>query len=88
MPWHCCNRDKVDMDDQDIDLITRRVWRGRSAISGKGMHAGTGRLILSRWDPATPATLNNTVLLTKDEAKTHAVSGTCSVVISECCNAE
>jgi len=42
------------------------VFRGKSPISGFST-----RLVLSKWDPSKPVSLQNVVIMTRDEQKIH-----------------
>ena len=50
----------------DIGYIVEEVFRGKSPVSGYST-----RLTLSKWDPSKPITIQNVVLLTKEEQKEH-----------------
>lgn len=50
----------------DIGYIVEEVFRGKSPVSGYST-----RLTLSKWDPSRPITIQNVVLLTKEEQKEH-----------------
>ncbi|KAH3900155.1 related to E.coli molybdopterin-converting factor chlN [Saccharomycodes ludwigii] len=50
----------------DIGYLVEEVWRGRSPVSGFST-----RLTLSKWDPSKPISLQNVVILTKEEQKEH-----------------
>lgn len=64
---------RIGMPDQrvpvalsDIGYIVEEVFRGKSPISSYST-----RLTLSKWDPNQPVSLQNVVVLTKDEQKVH-----------------
>ncbi|SCU97669.1 LAMI_0F10902g1_1 [Lachancea mirantina] len=64
---------RIGMPDQrvpialrEIGYIVEEVFRGKSPISGFST-----RLTLSKWDPKLPVSLQNVVLLTKEEQKEH-----------------
>uniref|UniRef100_A0A7S3QJN2 THIF-type NAD/FAD binding fold domain-containing protein n=1 Tax=Dunaliella tertiolecta TaxID=3047 RepID=A0A7S3QJN2_DUNTE len=68
----------IDMDD--IIYMLRELWRGRSAKEGeapsvpggdKGLMRATSHLCLTRWDVTKPATVDNLVLLSHEEADEH-----------------
>lgn len=67
----------VDMDD--IIYLLRELWRGFSARSDrvvlpggdKGLMRSTAGHTLTRWDANKPATVDNLVLLTYEEADAH-----------------
>ena len=50
----------------DIGYIVEEVWRGKSPISNYST-----RLTLSKWDPTKPVSIQNVILLTKDEQREH-----------------
>lgn len=50
----------------DIPYIVEEVFRGKSPISGEST-----RLQLSKWDKSKPLSLQNTVLMTRNEVKEH-----------------
>lgn len=50
----------------DVGYIVEEVFRGKSPVSGYST-----KLALSKWDPSKPISLQNVVLLTKDEQKEH-----------------
>ncbi|KNE60692.1 hypothetical protein AMAG_06055 [Allomyces macrogynus ATCC 38327] len=57
------------MTEDDVAHLVEVVWNGHSAVSGnRAMH----QLVLVRWDPAAPLAPWNAILLTADEAHTHA----------------
>ncbi|KAJ3369947.1 hypothetical protein GGF31_004797 [Allomyces arbusculus] len=57
------------MTEDDVAHLVEVVWNGHSAVSGnRAMH----QLVLVRWDPALPLAPWNAILLTADEAHTHA----------------
>jgi tRNA threonylcarbamoyladenosine dehydratase len=64
-------------DMQEIEILIRELWRGRSARSRvppateMALTRGLGGLALTRWDPSLPATVDNLVLLTREEADVH-----------------
>ena len=51
---------------KEVGYICEEVFRGKSPVSGFST-----RLTLSKWDPAKPVSLQNVVLLTKEEQKIH-----------------
>ncbi|CUS20590.1 LAQU0S01e10088g1_1 [Lachancea quebecensis] len=64
---------RIGMPDQripialkEIGYICEEVFRGKSPVSGFST-----RLTLSKWDPKKPVSLQNVVLLTKEEQKEH-----------------
>eukprot|EP00887_Chlorella_sp_A99_P001035 scaffold14.g1035.t1 len=70
--------DGVGVDAQEVEALVREVWRGRSARAAPGQGPGdkalkrsVGHLTLTRWDAARPATVDNLVLLTHEEADAH-----------------
>lgn len=50
----------------DMQYIFEEIWRGKSPISGLST-----RLSISRWNPDEELSMQNVVLLTKDETKIH-----------------
>lgn len=70
----------VAVDGDDIVYLLRELWRGFSARNAegcvlpggdKGLARSTAGLALTRWDAAKPATVDNLVLLTYEEADAH-----------------
>ncbi|CCC67041.1 hypothetical protein NCAS_0A04830 [Naumovozyma castellii] len=57
---------RVPIAITDIGYIVEEVFRGKSPVSGYST-----RLTLSQWDPEKPVSLQNVVILTKDEQKEH-----------------
>lgn len=57
---------RVPVSVKDIGYILEEVFRGKSPVSGYST-----RLTLSKWDPKEPVSLQNVVILTKDEQKIH-----------------
>ncbi|CCH59466.1 hypothetical protein TBLA_0B06430 [Henningerozyma blattae CBS 6284] len=64
---------RIGMPDQrvpialkDVGYIVEEIFRGKSPISGFST-----RLTLSKWDPSLPVSLQNVVLMTKEEQKDH-----------------
>lgn len=64
---------RIGMPDQrvpialsEIGYIVEEVFRGKSPVSGFST-----RLTLSKWDPSKPVSLQNVVVLTKEEQKEH-----------------
>jgi tRNA threonylcarbamoyladenosine dehydratase len=65
-----------DIDMAEVEVLIREIWRGESARSKgprplKGISKNIGDLHLTLWDPTKAATVDNLVLLTKDEAENH-----------------
>jgi hypothetical protein len=66
-----------------IILLLREVYRGFSARADrqvlpggdKGLMRNTAHLHFTRWDAAKPATVDNLVLLTAEEAEQHDARG-------------
>jgi hypothetical protein len=57
-------------------LLLRDIWRGQSARAAqppndRALRRDVTNLTLTRWDPAKPASLDNLVLLTFEEADRH-----------------
>uniref|UniRef100_A0A061RMZ7 Nad-binding rossmann-fold superfamily protein isoform 1 n=1 Tax=Tetraselmis sp. GSL018 TaxID=582737 RepID=A0A061RMZ7_9CHLO len=71
--------DGVAVDIDEIVYLVRELWRGFSARAprvvlpggDKGLCRSTSELVLTRWDSRRPATVDNLVLLTREEADTH-----------------
>jgi hypothetical protein len=72
----------VQVDAQDVHYVMSELWSCRSARHGLGEAAApsnsrkavfrsTAQLVLTRWDAAKPAAVDNLVLLTFDEAEAH-----------------
>lgn len=64
---------RIGMPDQrvpvalkEVSYIVEEVFRGKSPVSGFST-----RLTLSKWDPLKPVSLQNVVVLTKEEQKIH-----------------
>ncbi|CCD27380.1 tRNA threonylcarbamoyladenosine dehydratase NDAI_0K01890 [Naumovozyma dairenensis CBS 421] len=57
---------RVPVAVKDIGYIVEEIFRGKSPVSGYST-----RLTLSLWDPSKPVSLQNVVLLTKEEQKAH-----------------
>ncbi|QLL30639.1 hypothetical protein HG536_0A04560 [Torulaspora globosa] len=64
---------RIGMPDQrvpialkEVSYIVEEVFRGKSPVSGFST-----RLTLSKWDPKKPVSLQNVVVLTKEEQKIH-----------------
>lgn len=58
--------ERIPISKSDIAYIVEEVFRGKSVVSGEST-----RLQLSRWDINKPLSLQNTVVLTKNEVKAH-----------------
>ncbi|KAL6931825.1 tRNA threonylcarbamoyladenosine dehydratase [Hanseniaspora guilliermondii] len=58
--------ERIPISKSDIAYIVEEVFRGKSVVSGEST-----RLQLSRWDINKPLSLQNTVLMTKNEVKVH-----------------
>lgn len=63
---HVYKATEMRVDVRDVGYIYEEIFRGRSAVSGI-----TEKLALTRWDPRKPLTLQNCVVLTKNEADVH-----------------
>jgi tRNA A37 threonylcarbamoyladenosine dehydratase len=73
----------VSVDHDDVVYLMRELWRGYSARLGekgrvaaavggtRGLMRATAGLEFTRWDASRPATLDNLVLLTSEEADAH-----------------
>ncbi|CDK26914.1 unnamed protein product [Kuraishia capsulata CBS 1993] len=57
---------RVQIAMHDINYILEEVFRGKSPISGYST-----RLTLSRWDPSKELSLQNCLIMTKEEQKEH-----------------
>lgn len=57
---------RVPVALSDVGYLVEEVWRGKSPISGYST-----RLTLSKWDPKKPVSLQNVVVMTKDEQREH-----------------
>lgn len=57
---------RVPVSIQDAGYLLEEVFRGKSPLSGYST-----RLTLSKWDPSKPISLQNVVIMTKDEQKKH-----------------
>ncbi|KAK9844214.1 hypothetical protein WJX81_008230 [Elliptochloris bilobata] len=86
--------DGLAVDIDDVTYLVRELWRGISArcpggtsLPGgdKGLHRSTADLVLTRWDKARPATVDNLLLLTFGEAEAHEH---CSLHDADCGSAE
>ncbi|ODV88153.1 hypothetical protein CANARDRAFT_5451 [[Candida] arabinofermentans NRRL YB-2248] len=60
------NDQKVEIAISDVQYILEEVFRGKSPISGFST-----RVTLSKWDPTKPLSLQNVVVMTKEEQKIH-----------------
>jgi len=71
------------LDHDDVVYLLRELWRGYSARLGergrvaaavggtRGLMRSTAGLAFTRWDASRPATVDNVVLLTAEEADAH-----------------
>lgn len=57
---------RVPIAVKEVSYIVEEVFRGKSPVSGYST-----RLTLSKWDPNKPVTIQNVVILTKEEQKEH-----------------
>ncbi|QLQ78207.1 hypothetical protein HG537_0A04540 [Torulaspora globosa] len=57
---------RVQIALKEVSYIVEEVFRGKSPVSGFST-----RLTLSKWDPKRPVSLQNVVVLTKEEQKIH-----------------
>ncbi|AGO13806.1 AaceriAGL066Wp [[Ashbya] aceris (nom. inval.)] len=57
---------RVPVSVADVAYLVEEVYRGKSPVSGYST-----RLTLSKWDPSLPVSLQNVVLLTKEEQTAH-----------------
>ncbi|XBW36768.1 hypothetical protein QEN19_002345 [Hanseniaspora menglaensis] len=58
--------ERIPIAVADIPYIVEEVFRGKSPVSGEST-----RLQLSKWDKSKPLSLQNTVLMTRNEVKEH-----------------
>ncbi|KAI5078153.1 hypothetical protein GOP47_0007977 [Adiantum capillus-veneris] len=67
----------VEVDLEEVAYVVRELWHGQSARAQKGRMATKGlwrnvmNLRLTRWDVTKPATPDNLILLTFQEAEEH-----------------
>eukprot|EP00873_Tetraselmis_striata_P028405 jgi/Tetstr1/448669/TSEL_035911.t3 len=72
-------RGGVAVDLDEVTYLVRELWRGFSAKAprvvlpggDKGLCRSTVNLFLTRWDSSKPATVDNLVLLDREEADAH-----------------
>ncbi|SCW04472.1 LAFE_0H14290g1_1 [Lachancea fermentati] len=57
---------RVQVSLKDVAYIVEEVFRGKSPVSGYST-----KLALSKWDPSKPVSVQNVVVLTKDEQRLH-----------------
>ncbi|EJS42897.1 YKL027W [Saccharomyces arboricola H-6] len=57
---------RIPLALKDVGYLVEEVFKGKSPISGIST-----RLTLTRWDPCKPISLQNVVVLTKNEQKEH-----------------
>ncbi|CAI4598958.1 CDG_1a_G0033230.mRNA.1.CDS.1 [Saccharomyces cerevisiae] len=57
---------RIPLALKDVSYLVEEVFKGKSPISGIST-----RLTLTKWDPSKPISLQNVVLLTKNEQKVH-----------------
>lgn len=57
---------RVPVSVFEVSYILEEVFRGKSPISGYST-----KLTLSKWDPSKPVSLQNVIILTKEEQKEH-----------------
>ncbi|KAL2621669.1 hypothetical protein R1flu_001874 [Riccia fluitans] len=68
---------EVELDKEEVAVVIREIWRGRSARNqgsregGRGIWNAMKMLTLTRWDVTKPPTMGNLVLLTFSEAEEH-----------------
>jgi tRNA A37 threonylcarbamoyladenosine dehydratase len=78
--------DGLQVDEAEVEVLVRELWRGKSARAGDSSTSGNGsenvfisrnigHLTLTRWDASRPATIDNLILLTKEEADQHDEGG-------------
>jgi hypothetical protein len=65
------------VDIAEVEVLIREIWRGESATATepspatKGLSKNLGNLFLTVWDPSKSGTIDNLVLLTREEADMH-----------------
>lgn len=77
------NSDGLQIDGAEVEVLVRELWRGKSARADSNSQGSEnvfisrniGHLALTRWDASRPATIDNLVLLTKEEADQHDEGG-------------
>ena len=57
---------RIPISVSDVGYILEEVFRGKSPLSGYST-----KLALSKWDPNQPVSLQNVVIMTKEEQKNH-----------------
>lgn len=57
---------RIPLALKDVSYLVEEVFKGKSPISGIST-----RLTLTKWDPSKPISLQNVVVLTKNEQKVH-----------------
>lgn len=57
---------RVPVALSDVSYVLEEIFRGKSPISGYST-----KLTLSKWDPSKPVSLQNVVILTKEERQKH-----------------
>lgn len=57
---------RIPISVDDVGYILEEVFRGKSPLSGYST-----KLVLSKWDPNQPVSLQNVVIMTKEEQKNH-----------------
>ena len=57
---------RIPISVSDVGYILEEVFRGKSPLSGHST-----KLALSKWDPNQPVSLQNVVIMTKEEQKNH-----------------
>ena len=67
----------LGVDIAEVEILIREIWRGHSARANTlpanemTLTRGLGNLALTRWNPSKPPTIDNLILLTKEEANAH-----------------
>ncbi|KAK9493000.1 hypothetical protein V1508DRAFT_417064 [Lipomyces doorenjongii] len=61
---------KLPLDAEDVGYLVEEVFRGRSVVSRE---SGGNRITLTKWRSEDEWTVQNVVLMTKEEAKMHEV---------------
>ena len=69
--------DAMGVDEQEVEILIKEVWRGVSVratelpADDKALTKGLGNLVLTRWDPCKSGSVENLVLMTREEADAH-----------------
>ena len=60
---------RLDVDRFDLLFLAQSVFKLKCVFTNKPISAS--KLVFTRWDPAKPASLNNLILATSEEARKH-----------------